>query len=79
MDDDHIYNIIGLVASIVGLLSAVSLSRIFYRLPRNKIQYLECLLCDTDRLFNAAVKDGLIRDRDVVKNLYQHLWEYVFR
>ena len=82
MGNDQAYNITGVVGTAIGIFCGVAvplwLWLIYCRLPRSKIQFLECILSETEKLLTAAVKDGYIDDDESIRRFHKRLYKYVF-
>ena len=79
MANDQAYNIYGVVTNTIGVLTAAIslwLWFIYCRLPRSKIQLLECLLLETEKLFHSAIKEGFIDDDDSISHFHERLFVY---
>ena len=80
MANDQAYNITGVVGTAIGILCGVAIPSwlwlIYCRLPRSKIQFLECLLSETDKLLNSAVQEGIVDDATLYP-FQERLLQYV--
>ena len=77
MANDQPYNIIGVVGSAISILSAaITVWLLYCRLPRSKLQSLESLLSETEKLLNSAVQEGIV-DGVTLCQFHERLFLYV--